>query len=312
MPVLIPVVAAAASIGAGVAAMGAATTLLGTIAAGAMIAGGALSLAGAVTGNQKLSKWGSIIGIAGGIGALANGAINAVGTELAAGELAGEAAEQTVSQAAQQTANAAAPAAQQSAGLLGNAAPGLDTAAAGMSGDLAAGISPLSDSVGAAANSSLTAGAPSLATAAPALGDAGGALAGASLAGGQGLTQTAASVASEGGGSMLSNVNQFIKSNKELVDLGGGLLKGAMQSGEKEKEMLAYLREKEAQEQRARASYSASVVGSAGVPFRVNPNAQVQMGAPVNPIRYVTTPQVPPAMQVPAVPGFINNAMQGG
>lgn len=311
MPPVIPIVAAVGSMAAGYAALGAATTLLGTIAAGAMMVGGALSLAGTVSGNQKLSKWGSIIGIAGGVGSLANGAFSAVGSELA-GEGAGLAAEAGAAGAEATVSEAAQAAAAQTAGTGEVASSLIDPSAAAVAADAGTGTTGL-----------LNEAAGGLATAAP---DAGSlaAQAGGGTAGGfggvgvdgavgglgaEGLGTAGAGAGGAAGGgaaSPLSDISSWIKNNKELVDVGGGFLKGAMSQGEKKEELLAYLREKEAAENRQRAAYSASVSGASGTPFTVNPNAQVKMGAPVDPTRYQTQP-----FKSAIPPGFLNNAMQG-
>lgn len=66
---IIGVVAAVATMGAGVAVM-AAGTLAAQISGGAMIAGGLMSGIGAVTGNKKLAMIGGVLSLAGGIGAV--------------------------------------------------------------------------------------------------------------------------------------------------------------------------------------------------------------------------------------------------
>lgn len=93
MPAVLPLIAAAGSIGAGMAAVGgtmagfAAATLGTQLVAGAMIAGGALTAVGALTGNKTLAKWGGVLSLAGGIGGLATGAWTS-----AAESIAGDAA----------------------------------------------------------------------------------------------------------------------------------------------------------------------------------------------------------------------------
>lgn len=87
---VIGIVAAVASVATGygmvLAANGAMT--LGSVAGGAMMAGGVLSGVGAVTGNKKLSKIGGTLSLAGGIGSLGNDLIN--GGVGALGETASE------------------------------------------------------------------------------------------------------------------------------------------------------------------------------------------------------------------------------
>jgi hypothetical protein len=83
---VIGVVAAVATAGAGMA-LWSTGTLAGQLAGGAMIAGGVMSGVGAVTGNQKLSKIGGYLSLAGGIGGFAAGAMGGLGAN-AAGEAA--------------------------------------------------------------------------------------------------------------------------------------------------------------------------------------------------------------------------------
>ena len=78
--------AAATAVGAAVAggvffsaatavAAGAVISAIGTVA---MVAGTAMTVVGAVTGDKELMKWGGIVGLAGGVGALAGGGIASV------------------------------------------------------------------------------------------------------------------------------------------------------------------------------------------------------------------------------------------
>jgi hypothetical protein len=77
MAVALPVIAAFASGAAGVAAIGAATTVLGTIAAYATVAGAIMTGVGALTGKRDLMKIGGILSLGGSLGTLAS---NAAGT----------------------------------------------------------------------------------------------------------------------------------------------------------------------------------------------------------------------------------------
>lgn len=317
MPPAIPIIAAVGSIAAGAAAIGTATTLLGTIAAGAMMVGGALSLAGTVSGNEKLSKWGGIISAVGGVGAIANGIATSVGSQLA-GEGAGLAAETGAATAGEATVSDVAQQAAASAGGTGEVASSMiDPSAAALAGEGGTTTGLLNEAAGSglASEAASAGGLAADAGTASGFGGAGSDLAVGGL-GAEGLGTVGSAGAGAGGASSspLSNISSWIKNNKELVDVGGGFLKGAMSSGEKKEELLAYLREKEAAENRAKASYSASVTGAAGLPFRVNPSAQVKMGTPVNPTRYQTTPQIQPPQlpqAAPQAPGFLNTAMQG-
>lgn len=111
MAVVVPLVASFASVAGGVAALGAATTAIGTFAAYASIAGGVLMGVGAVTGKQDLMKVGGILGLAGGIGS-------------ALSSSAGEAAVTGVAESASEDAatNLASSAAESSVGAEGSAA----------------------------------------------------------------------------------------------------------------------------------------------------------------------------------------------
>ncbi len=77
MAVAIPIIASFAAGAAGVAAIGTATTVLGTIAAYATVAGAIMTGVGALTGKRDLMKIGGILSLAGGLGTLAS---NAAGT----------------------------------------------------------------------------------------------------------------------------------------------------------------------------------------------------------------------------------------
>lgn len=81
MPMLAALAGAAFSVSAGLTA--------GGVLGGMMVAGGAISGLGAVTGNKKLTKIGGVLSLAGGVGSLASSAMNAAKT---AGESAASAA----------------------------------------------------------------------------------------------------------------------------------------------------------------------------------------------------------------------------
>jgi hypothetical protein len=119
MPVAV-VALAAGSFAAGATAFAAATTTLGMIAAGASMVGAAMTIVGTVTGNEKLTKWGSIIGIAGNIG---TGLINSAAGEAtkAAATAGADAAGNVAADAAAGAATGAADAATAAAGTAGDA-----------------------------------------------------------------------------------------------------------------------------------------------------------------------------------------------
>jgi hypothetical protein len=89
MPQVIALVGAVGSVKLGAGALAAAGTIGAKIAAGAMIAGGVMTGVGAVTKNQKLMKWGSVLSVAGGLGSWASGTLPGMGGGEAAGGAAG-------------------------------------------------------------------------------------------------------------------------------------------------------------------------------------------------------------------------------
>jgi len=89
---VIPVIAAIGSVSAGLAAAATATTVIGTVAAYASVAGGVLTGIGAVTGKKSLMKIGAILSIGGGLAT--------AGIKMAANAAAEKAAETAAAQAA--------------------------------------------------------------------------------------------------------------------------------------------------------------------------------------------------------------------
>ena len=107
MPMFIPLIIAAASYTAVAATAGA-------FIAGMMVAGGALTAIGSITGNKDMQKFGAVLSLAGGVAGLAAGASGAasqaVATETATGSLASEGLSQsaaTTSMSSQAVENAA-------------------------------------------------------------------------------------------------------------------------------------------------------------------------------------------------------------
>jgi hypothetical protein len=94
MAVAIPLVASFAAGAAGVAAIGTATTVLGTIAAYATVAGAVMTGVGALTGKKDLVKIGGILSLAGGLGTLATGAGNGAAASAGGATGGGEAVDQ--------------------------------------------------------------------------------------------------------------------------------------------------------------------------------------------------------------------------
>lgn len=130
MPVAVALAASAFTVSAGMATAG--------VLGGMMVAGGVLSGLGAVTGNAKLSKIGSVLGLVGGVGSMvssmANGASSAAGAGVGAGA---DPAAQAAAEAAKQS--AATTAADTAAGVAGDAAKQAATTSSGFGG---AGMDP--------------------------------------------------------------------------------------------------------------------------------------------------------------------------
>lgn len=220
----------AASGGIGALAAGGLAAL--SLTQGLALAGGAMGLVGAVSGNKKLKTLGGILGIA----SLATGVINAANAgPAAAGEAAGEAAKSAGADALAQT--AATPAAEIAA----------DVATADM------------DAINAALEPSKQ------------------------------IAEVAktASGGTSAGGSALGGVGKFIKDNKELVNMGGGLIKGAMEgyaADARQKDMVD-------EEKRRLAAYNSSITGVSPVGQMVNPDANVTAGRPVQNVTRYTAPR---------------------
>ena len=265
-------------ISAGIAAGG----LLG----GMMIAGGALTAIGAVTGDKDVSRFGSILSLAGGVGALANGAADQAATQLAeqardegmkaAGE---QAAGQVGEQAAAAGANSAASlAGDQAANLAGDQVGSL-AGAAGSTGTPTAGeLSGL----GADAASDLATANPLK----PLLGDsaASAPASGASTSGfgGAGADPSVASPGSlappaeaswtdkaayygnkvtDGIGDALSGATRWAHANPELTKVAGGLVAGAMNNYGQQDAIRTRLQLEEDALARRRQAYTNSVNG---------------------------------------------------
>jgi hypothetical protein len=240
MPAAIPIAAAAFGVGSGIAALGAATTIGGTLLAGATIVGSALTGIGALTGNQRLTKVGALVGAVGGIG-----------TALTRATAAGAAADAAKATAANNVADAIAaksPAAQAlTEGASSAAAPGLLEAAGG---------SPLSSAL-EQANPFLTGGE---SLAAPSLSSA---LADGGILGNSALTATPAAAAPSGILDRVAGfgqgVSDFIKSNPEAAKLYGGVIQGAMKPYLERQALKDRMAVEKKYEEWARQKYSDSV-----------------------------------------------------
>lgn len=81
MPMAIPLIAAYATVSAGIAATG--------FIGGMMIAGGVMTAVGTISGNKKLTRWGGILSLAGGVAGMATGAWSTAAEGVAAESMAG-------------------------------------------------------------------------------------------------------------------------------------------------------------------------------------------------------------------------------
>lgn len=224
---------------------------------GLMVAGGALGLVGAVTKNKKLQTLGGVLGLAGGFGQLAGKLTSAAS---ATGEVVGAGAEQLG-----QTAGAAAPA-EQIAAEVGNQAA---NAAADAATDVAtADMNSINEAMASANSASGPAAAQGVAEAP-----------------GFRPSQNYGPGASGGGlADAAKTVGSVIRDNKELVNLGSGLIKGAMEG----RAANSALDRRDAFERESQARFSASVSGIDQPGQFVRPGVDVTAGRQTqNPIRYV-------------------------
>jgi hypothetical protein len=102
MPVIAVALAASSFIGAAAAATAVGASMATMVAAGAVMAGSAMTIVGTITGNAKLTKIGAIVGLVGGIGGAIAGSMQAGATAAAesATDVAGELAQGTATDAA--------------------------------------------------------------------------------------------------------------------------------------------------------------------------------------------------------------------
>ena len=265
MPV-VAIVAGIASAAGGVAAFAAATTTLGSIAAGLAVVGGISTALGAATGNKKLMKFGMVVGIA---GAAAGGlsSLAGAGAESAAGAAASGATE-SIMGAAQTAPSYADWAARGAAepGMLSMS--GLDSAVGDLTGASFAGApgaaapwaaTPASQAAATAASGATRAAdfAPmdrgAIASAqnsfAPSTGDAMG-----DAVRDLRIGDTTLGSIGDAGASAFSGFGKFMGANPEIAKLGAGMLSGVGQG------YMAQQQQKDAErmaaEQRARINTS--------------------------------------------------------
>lgn len=281
MPPVIAVVAAGASIAGGMAAVGAGSSLLG----GMMIAGGVASGLGAITGNKTLSKFGAVLGLAGGIGSIASGAFEGAagqiaeqsGMDMAADAPSGFAGPEMVSgvdKAADAASGFAGPEmkygsdmmdpvskvadATQPQGVINSAQPATTTTPVA-----ADATSPMNATQ--AANDTATAPAPAAAAtpATPAVGTKpmDPAATTANTTTNTGVIQQAVAPGQGGVWDKLKAVPGWIEKNKETAKLGAGLVGGAMASYGQQAAMKQRYALQDEFDQRNRARYSNSIIG---------------------------------------------------
>lgn len=210
MAVVVPLAAAAFTASAGMAAI-ATGTLLGTISGYAMVAGAVLTGVGALTGKKDLMKAGSILSLAGGVGSLANSAMNAASSS-AASSAASELGKDVLQNGALASAEAA-----------GGASSLMDTASSSLMGQGSV-FGPASSIGGGgtaltapwSSGPLATAGAP----ASSSLMDAAKNLTSNDVSSFLGKTGKKA-------GELLGKTGEFVKQNKELVNIVGGGLEAA-------------------------------------------------------------------------------------
>lgn len=255
MPPAIGLLAAAGSIGAGMAAVGGTVAgfmgaTLGTqLIAGAMIGGGVLSGIGIATGNKKLQKWGGILSLAGGVAGLASGAWASTASSVAEG-------------AARESFRAAELGAQGLAETAGAAVGGLGDVAGGLA---QANLGATDIGIGGASAGGMT--APPMTP-----GIAGPAVPGPSIPQSVNLTnaggtmQTAAGATQPGG--MLSSITDKVKpafdwmeKNPRITQAGAGLLQSGLSGYSQQEALKEQMRMQDEQQARARKRLSDSVQG---------------------------------------------------
>lgn len=240
------------------AAIAAGTATAATVMAGIGMIGTALSVVGMVTGNAGLAKIGGAMGLVGGIGGLAANAFSGAGSAVAEGatsamaEGAASTAGQTIGDNVAASLSTGAQAADGVAGSFGNmlADSGVSSGAglaseaasgAGLIGSsmdsslLGAGVegiagnaaSPLASNIPGIGPTPLESSIDSGALGGGSAAQAGAATGGSDFFGKGEFYGPPADLATKPGGGILSGVSDFFKSNKELINVGGNMIKGA-------------------------------------------------------------------------------------
>ena len=219
---------------------------LGTqLIAGALIAGGALTAVGVITGSKKLQKWGGVLSLAGGVAGLASGAWQTAATEIGNGAFLGEGVASGVPAWDAAAGGAGLGGASSSAGAVADLGA-LNEANQAVSGAMGA---PASAPAGVAGNQAATNALNSAATAPP---SAGG-----------GMLDSIKSGASGIGDSLKSGIKWMGASpeNARLTQAGAGLLQAGLGAYGQQEQVKEQLKAQEELDARRRQRMSDSVKG---------------------------------------------------
>lgn len=249
MAAAIPVIVSFAAAGSAVAAAGGVAAAMSTATGFLSVAGAALTAVGAITKNDKLTKIGGFMGLAGGLGGLATSAAGAGATSAAqeaanaawssggAAEVAGGAGANAFAPAAADAAGKTAVAATEGLGAVGEAAEQANKLAVAPQAASAGPALQAEPSLFGRSGLNLSgAGDPSVYNVDLGLGQQS-----ALQARGAGLTlndiQKGANTLWDKAGTALSGAGKFARDNKELINLGGTAL-ASMYGPEAEKMQL--------------------------------------------------------------------------
>ena len=221
---------------------GFAAASLGTqLIAGAMIAGGALTAVGVLTGSKKLQKWGGVLSLAGGVAGLASGAWQTAATEIGNGAFLGEGVASGVPAWDAAAGGAGLGSASAGAGAVADLGA-LNEANQAVSGAMGAPAAPS----GIAGNQAATNALNSAATAPP---SAGGGMIDSLKSGASGIGDT------------LKSGMAWAEKNPRLTQAGAGLLQAGLGAYGQEQAMKEQLKAQEDMETRRRQRLNDSVKG---------------------------------------------------
>lgn len=307
------------------AAIAAGTATAATVMAGIGMIGTALSVVGMVTGNAGLAKIGGAMGLVGGIGGLAANAFSGAGAAVGEGMASGAMAEgatatagQTIGDNVAASLSTGAQAADGVAGSFGNMLADTGAAAgsslAGEAGSLL-GPSALENSIDSGilggANNNLAGAAGSIEGVSASVPGAemygydpfaAPSTAGANPAGSASLNSLNTGATPAGSKGILGDVSGFFKDNKELLKIGGDMIKGGSEQ-QTAKDLMKMRSEYQmalqnndfAHADELRRQYNASVAGTK-INMTSNPGAQVN----------------PSGMSLARTSGIIPRAWNGG